>query len=332
MSIRMTWPFTRIIKDYRIELEVLREAGIEKAVLADPDARIPHAVAWKLMQVSVERTGDLALGLRAGQMIEVGDWGVMAYAAVNCPDLRQALLYCNRYIRLLDDVADMVLIEKDDRAIWQNRYGVLRPLPAVNDYLVSSAVGSVTRFSGRNERPLEVHVVHAEPSYADEYARYLRAPVRFNAEYNAVVIPRAMLDRPVPRANPDVFAAFDQQAKRQLEELSHYSSASVQVQRLLKKELGGGDIGMKETAKRLHMSVATLKRRLGEEGTTHSKLVDQVRREFALRYLADRHIPVAEVALKLGFSSTSAFGKAFKRWAGVTPVAYRTRAESSPKR
>jgi AraC-like DNA-binding protein len=329
MSIRMTWPFTRILNDYHVELEVLREAGIEKAVLADSAARIRQDLVWKLLRVSVEKTGNPALGLRAGQWIEVGDWGVIAHAAASCPTLRQSLQYLNRNIKLLDDVAVMVLVEQDDRAIWQFRYGVARPLPALNDFLVSSGVSAIVGFSGGKERPLEVHVIHPEPAYANEYARYLRAPVRFNAEYNAVVIAKSALDRPIRRANPDMFEAFDEQVKRQLEVLARYSSTSAEVQRFVKEQLGRGDIGMKETSKHLHMSVATLKRRLSEEGTTHSKLVDQIRHEFALRYLADRRLPIADVALKLGFSSTSAFGKAFKRWAGVAPIAYRTRAESS---
>jgi AraC-like DNA-binding protein len=324
----MIWPFTRIIKDYRVELEVLREAGIEDAVLTNPNARVPHALAWKLMTVSLERTGNPALGLRVGQVIEAGDWGLLAYATANCPDLRRALQYCSNHMKLLDDLCDMVLIEQSDRAVWEFRYGVIRPLPAVNDYLVSSALTGVAGLLGRRETPLEVRVMHPEPAHASEYRRILRAPVVFEADNNAIILPRSLLDRPIVRANPDMFVAFDKEVKRQLKDRIRSSSASAEVQRFVTNQLGRGAIGIKVTAKQLHMSPATLKRRLSDEGTTHSRVVDDVRKEFALRYLADRHLPIAEVALRLGFSGASAFGKAFRRWQGVNPIAYRNRKKS----
>ena len=325
VSIRMTWPFTRLMKDYRVEIDVLQKTGIEDNILANPNARIPHEVAWKLMEVSLKKTGDPALGLHAGRMIEAADWGVLGFAVVNCADLRRALQYCSNHMKLLDDLVDIVLIEQRDRAIWEFQYGAVKALPAVNDYIVSSAITSVARFLGHREPLLEVCFVHSAPAYASEYQRFFGAPVRFNAEHNALILPRALLDRPVVRANPDIFVAFDKEVKKQLDVLMHSSSATVEVQRLVTKQLINGSVSMKRTAKQVHMSPATLKRRLSEEGTTHSKIVDEVRKEFALRYLANQRLPIAEVALRLGFSSASAFGKAFKRWQGITPIAYRKR-------
>ncbi|MBN1653561.1 MAG: AraC family transcriptional regulator [Deltaproteobacteria bacterium] len=328
VSIRMIWPFTRILKSYRVELEVLREAGIEATVLANPDARIPHALAWKLMQVSIDRTCNPLLGLLAGRKIEVSDWGIMAHAAVNCSDLRQAMRYCGKYIKLLDDLGDIALIEQYDKAIWQFRYKVVRPLAAVNDYLVSSALTAITRFLGRFVPPIEVHVIHPEPDYANEYMRILRAPVRYNAEYNAVVIAPSLLDRPVALANTDLFTVFDKEVKRQFDDQFQSLSASVEVQRLVIRQLGRKGFGINEIAKQVHMSAPTLKRRLSHEGTSYSEILDDVRKEFALRYLSNQHLSIEEVAIRLGFSSASAFGKAFKRWLGVTPVAYRMQAGS----
>ncbi|MBN1656163.1 MAG: AraC family transcriptional regulator [Deltaproteobacteria bacterium] len=324
----MTWPFTRIVKDYRVELDVLRQTGLEDNILASSNARIPHEIAWKLMELSLKKTGNPAIGLQAGRVIEAADWGVLGLAAVNCADLRRALQYCSDHMRLLDDLVEVVLIERSDRAIWEFQYGVVRALPAVNDYIVSSAATGVARFLGRREPLLGVSIVHTAPAYAGEYQRFFRAPVRFNAEHNALILPLTLLDRPVPRANPDMFVAFDKEVKKQLKELMRSSSATVEVQRLVTKQLVNGTVSMKLTAKQVHMSPATLKRRLNEEGTTHSKIVDEVRKEFALRYLANQRLPIAEVALRLGFSSASAFGKAFKRWQGITPIAYRKRKGS----
>jgi AraC-like DNA-binding protein len=74
------------------------------------------------------------------------------------------------------------------------------------------------------------------------------------------------------------------------------------------------------------MSARTLQRRLAGEGLSFDGVLDELRRELALRHLADRRVAIAEVAYLLGFSEPSAFHRAFKRWTGTTPGAARLEA------
>ena len=93
------------------------------------------------------------------------------------------------------------------------------------------------------------------------------------------------------------------------------------------RHLAAGDVSMADMARRTAMSVATLRRRLAEEGTSHSQLLDDVRRELAERYLSDRSLAISEVAFLLGFSHVTAFYKAFRRWSrGPTPAAFRAQS------
>jgi AraC-like DNA-binding protein len=80
---------------------------------------------------------------------------------------------------------------------------------------------------------------------------------------------------------------------------------------------------MEVTAQRLAMSVATLRRRLEEEHATFSGIVDELRRQLAEGYLRDDQPTVSEVAFLLGFSDVAAFGRAFKRWHGISPTEFR---------
>jgi AraC-like DNA-binding protein len=94
---------------------------------------------------------------------------------------------------------------------------------------------------------------------------------------------------------------------------------------VLVRRLAEGDVGIVETARHLHMSAATLRRRLAEEGTTYRHLLEQSRCKLALELIEHRHVAIGEIAFLLGFSSQSAFGKAFRRWMGASPLEYRTR-------
>ena len=84
-----------------------------------------------------------------------------------------------------------------------------------------------------------------------------------------------------------------------------------------------GHPGIRAVARRLGLSVRTLQRRLGEQRTVFKTLVEDVRRELALRYLADGRTRLTDVAFLVGYSELSAFGRAFKRWTGSTPHAVR---------
>jgi AraC-like DNA-binding protein len=76
-------------------------------------------------------------------------------------------------------------------------------------------------------------------------------------------------------------------------------------------------------AKALAMSRRTMTRKLEAEGTTFTALLDELRRNLALRYAASTDLLLTEVALLLGFSNAAAFNRAFKRWTGMAPIEYR---------
>jgi AraC-like DNA-binding protein len=103
----------------------------------------------------------------------------------------------------------------------------------------------------------------------------------------------------------------------------HQDSLTRQVRGLLTEALKAGDPRLETLSQRLGLSARTLQRRLREEGTSHQDLLDEVRSELSRRYLLEPELAICEVAYLLGFSEPSAFHRAFRRWTGVTPKAFR---------
>lgn len=100
-------------------------------------------------------------------------------------------------------------------------------------------------------------------------------------------------------------------------------SASQRLARVVEGWAFERPLSVQRAARQLGLSVRTLQRRLRDEGVTHRAVVDTVREAMALRLLTESEYRVSEIAERLGFSDTATFHRAFRRWTGGTPAAYR---------
>jgi AraC-like DNA-binding protein len=300
--------------------------GCSVEQFADPETRIPRSIVSRLLEIAVDTSGDPAIGLRASELAEAHDLDVLEYAARSAPTLGDALHCVGRYAQLMDDALEMRLDHENDRAVmrFRVRAGVVQPA-AANDFVVGTALSFSRRNAAYYEPPLEVHLAHPPTSYASEYERAFGTKVRFNAASNAVVISKARLATPMLRANPAIAHAFEQHARKLLVEVQKADGLSGKIRRLLLDTLRRGPVSMNAVARKEAMAVATMRRRLRDEGTTFADLLEEVRSDLAAQYLRDSSLTLTEIAFLLGYSNVTSFTRAFQRWTHMTPGAYRER-------
>ena len=171
--------------------------------------------------------------------------------------------------------------------------------------------------------PAEVRFCFPEPADTSEHRRVFRAPLRFNHERSELVWPRNVLDLPMLAADSLLQPIVEGQVRAQLQNLTSAESAVDAVRGVLAQELCDGQPTLQRVASRLHMSVRTLHRRLDDESASFRGVLAGARRELAERHLRDSRLAVGEIAFLLGFSEPSAFRRAFKRWTGQHPAAFR---------
>jgi AraC-like DNA-binding protein len=331
VSIRLVWPFARLDGAGPRALGLLNRVGIQPADFANPDTRIPHRTAIELLEAGLENRQDPTIGLEAASLAEPCDLDVLEYAARSRPTLGDALSCIARYYRLMHSAAEFLLIDHGDRVVYRYRVtdGVYQP-PAANDFVLGSTISFIRRNTEPSGRPAEIHFAHPEPAYVEVYARHFDCPVVFGGGTNDIVFEKSALAAPMMRSNPDVSEAYEQHARRLVERLPAIEGTAGKVRRIVVEQLRGGEVTMEFMALRLAMSVPTLRRRLDQEGTTFSDIVDEIRKELAERYLREPSMAVSEVAFLLGFSSESAFHRAFRRWTGEAPSEFRARARRVP--
>jgi AraC-like DNA-binding protein len=158
-----------------------------------------------------------------------------------------------------------------------------------------------------------------KPDCAGQYYAFYRCPVNFSASENSLILPTELMDKPLPSRNQHLARMHDQVLQNYLGQLSQ-SELGHKVREITINLMPSGEVCKEQIADSLHMSSRTLHRKLQEEGTSFAEILNDTRRELAIQYIQDNNLPLIEVSYLLGFSDSSAFTRAFKRWTGKTPA------------
>jgi AraC-like DNA-binding protein len=308
----------------------LQTQGIDTDVLLEPDAMVPMSACVGLLADGVQATGNDNLGLHVAEHADLGSFDVHFHAMVSSPTLGAAFERVCRYQRLIHETSEVLLETSGDRAVLSHRLsgGMAAPRQTA-ELLLASWVRAGRVATGTNWSPAEVRFAHREPRDSRPHERFFGAPLRFAAGENALVLPATLLDLPCRRTDASLLSLLDRYAADRLDGPAAATFAD-RARAALSEELQAGPVGAHRLAARLDVSVRTLHRALAAEGTSYRRLLDQLRLDIAGRHLLDDRVSVAEVAFLLGFSELSAFHRAFKRWTGCTPAAFRARAHTRP--
>jgi len=317
--------YVRLVEMYGIDSEVLlRQSGVDPAVTRDANARLPSSVSDVIVLRAAAQIPDPAFALRAARCWHPSNLGALGYAWLGSSTLRTALRRLERYARILGEKAAMQLRESRDglRVVYDHRRG--KPLlNAIGTDFAMSLVMDMCRMNyGAFLRPVEVNLRRARPENPEPWKRFYGCPIRFAASEDSLLLSPRAANEVLPTANRQIAATLDEILTRQLAELDRTNTAA-RCKAALLDRLPSGEVAEDEMAKELHMSRRTLQRKLAELDTSYQKLVDDMRRDLALRYLEDPRKSVMDVTFLLGFSGHSAFTRAFRRWTGNSPTGYR---------
>jgi AraC-like DNA-binding protein len=305
---------------------VLAAAGLSSEDLADPDRMIPSDRVLILFDAAAEELGDDAFGLHIGETYDFGAVGAVSYAVLNAPTVGTALANFERYARTNWHGLRLTLEVAGRTARLAHDVG-LPGRERARHYAEGAAVVAVQllrRLVRVDWAPRRVLFGHGRPARTREHARIFGAPVRFDAPVSvAIELDAADLEHPVPHADrrllPIVQRHLDERLASARDDEEDWLTS---VRERVALEVCDGPPSIETVAARLALGVRTLQRRLGERGIVFKRMVDDVRRDLALRYLADGKSDLTEIAFLVGYSELSAFDRAFRRWTGSTPKQY----------
>lgn len=303
---------------------IAARAGVDRAKLRDPSARVPRASVTAVWGTAYAATRDPALALRAAEAAPDDAYPVFDYLGAASATLGEAIERLSRYFALLGDIA--LRIEMGDEAhrivLESTVPGASLPLPA-QEYTLTALLVRTRRRCGIAWSPTFVDLAAPGP-FGSEHARVFGVMPSGDRARPAMGITRVDWETPCVHADAGLASLLEEHARTELSRVPRGAETAQRVTDVVRRTLEQGQPSLALVARRLATSVRTLQRRLDEEGTSLAAIVREERERIARAQLARRDVSLAEVAFLLGFSDQSAFTRAFRRWTGTTPAQFRS--------
>ncbi|MBA3692748.1 MAG: AraC family transcriptional regulator [Acidobacteria bacterium] len=308
--------------------KLCRHAKFDTATLEDADNQILFKQLTKFYQHAARLTGDDAFGLHVGERDSPKSYGLLGYVAINSRTVGEALNRLIRFQQIRTRASRFSLEIVSGRARLAYTYQTNDISPEERRHESEETLCSIMEFgrrmTGFNWIPSEVHFEHARPQNVSEHERIFRAPIRFGKPLTQFVFDSDFLKTPLAQADLTLGSLLERQAEELLAKSPKEEKTFVHpVRRLMLENLGGSELRMETVCRNLGSSKRTLQRKLTEEGSTYQKLLEETQYEMSTFYLRQPEITIGEISASLGFSEPSAFHRAFRRWAGITPQAFR---------
>jgi AraC-like DNA-binding protein len=319
--------YHKLLEIYGLDADrFFREAGFNIELSGDPDARMPVKLLDALLIHAAARIPDEAWGLQAARCWHPGNLGVLGHAWLASKALRTALMRVTRYWRIIGERA----ITRVEDTVEGFKFSC--DLPAADpvieavlpDCILSTVLDMCRTNAGTKICPVRVTLRRKRPADPVPWLDFFGCPVEFGSQENAFILSFEDTDRLLPTWNRPLIGIFDSLLAGQLAKLSDDDVVS-RTKAVFLEQLASGEPSGTDIARRLNMSHRTLQRKLAEAETSYQQLIDDTRREMALRYIDDRKMSVTDITFLLGFSGQSAFARAFRRWTGLSPTDYRNR-------
>ena len=300
---------------------ILEAAGLQHLPSNDPFIRVPVGTIHRLLNAAVDITGDPYFGLYAAKFMHASNLHAFGFALLASSTLRDL---CERFARNFRFIAASTrpkfLVAN---APPQLVFPLQTQTPHLSDDIVGLFLVNLIRelSDGRiGPTSLDLH----RPAPPDGGLRHRQAfgcPVSFGAAHVTITFDAGTLDVPLPGASRELAEQNDRIVVGYLAKLDR-SDIQTRVRALLMRQLASGGVSKEYVAKQLCMSPRTLQIKLSQTNTTFQDVVNETRHALACGYMENSGRSITEIAYLVGFSDTSNFSRAFRRWTGRSPRDY----------
>ena len=313
------------------DIELLcQKVGLERSTLQNLDDFLPIAKVQELWEEAIILTGDEYLPLHISEMVNTISVGILAYVMMHCPILGKALEKLCQYQDIICDASKTSMFIQNDN-VYLTISEPSKDISSVRYAYESTLSIYYSAILGMLGQVVPLKAVHFEfPAYSVNNSEHQRvfngAEIVFNSNFSGLVFDKKYLELPILNANPNLFSLFENHAQSILNGLKSDSSLKNKIKKEIIFILKGEEPNLPIIAKNLGIGVRSIQIKLKEEGATFQQLLDEIRKDLALKHLKEDILSTADISYLLGYSEPSVFFRSFKKWTGQTPTFYRKSA------
>ena len=311
------------LKRYGVSVDsMLADVGLSASLINKEDGWIPYESFALLIRNCAERVNDPYFGLHLGEENDILDYGAIAYIGIASETLEDAMLNLQRYLFTVTQAWKLDIQYDED--VVHVIFTPSHPEFVQYRHAVEAAGGSLMiayqRFVDLPLQPREFHFIHNFDGDPKEHERVLACPVKFSQNRNQVVLDRSALALPIATADDRLLRILTKNVKDVQDAQAQRSSRLVaRIEEACMQMIPAGNITAKRIAAEIGTSERSMQRRLAEQNKTFSGIVDELKRQLALKYMRQPDLGLMQIAFLLGYADQSSFTTAFRKWTGMTP-------------
>lgn len=302
----------------------LEGTGITQELLANPEAGITLEQEFQFYRNILKISDDPLIGLRLGNIFRPEAYGLFGYAILSARTLRESLQLATEMRALNFSHFRFSINEDSDKTFIA--FSMQYPLPPdllqiYCDRDIQAGITASLYMQSIPIKPKFVYLMHNSLGDLSAYQDYFQCPVILGHHQNELHFDRQLLDTPLPRHDIETSRYFREQCQLLLEKLGAKGTLIESVRELLIASPGNFPT-IEEVAEKLNYSVRSLRRHLGNEGSSYRQLLNEIRNQLAQEYLAT-DMSIEQISELLGYTEPGNFSHAFKRWQGIPPNQFR---------
>ena len=305
---------------------LLQRAGLTPEVVADPEERLIVRSQITLLNEAAIALKDDCIGLTMARDFDLREIGLLYYVMASSQTLGEALKRLARYSKVTNEALVFGYREGNRLIVNLSYSGISRHSDRHQIEFCMFAVLRICRvLTGQHLVPQHFWISHHRSGTNSEMARFVGTAVEFGATTDEFALNANARELPLIHADPYLNNLLLEYCEAALtDRKGNVSQLRTRVENAIASLLPHGRVLVDDVARSLGMSKRTLARKLSDEGLNFTEVLQQLRRDLAVRYLDDRKLHISKIAWLLGFNEVSAFTHACRRWTGKTPSQMRT--------
>lgn len=300
--------------------QLFREANLPSEAMSQQGCLIPFHQEVELLDIAANRLSMPTLGLNLASRQDIKCLGLLAAKVANQETVLSAITSFQENLHLSAEGVQIILTVSESNALFelQCKYPDIANKPLYQDHGIALVHMVLKTLCGESWRPRAVYLPHDEVEGLSHYCQHFNAPIAFNSSTLGIAFDPKVLHQPIPE---DV-KSLNSQLEMLVKDLQKQDFITL-VKQVIGASLNSDHCNIDVIASVLGSSKRTIQRRLKDQDTSFQLLVDSVRSDQALPYMANPYYSLSDVASVLGYSQLSAFSRSFKRWFDISPQEWR---------